>query len=95
LSNTGASPWQPLGAFPDPTGAVRLVAWWTRADGTVEPQFGELRGTVLPGATADVRIELRPPADAVGDVAVTLVQEGVGELTPPGEPLLVLPTAAG
>ncbi|WP_309134382.1 hypothetical protein [Cellulomonas sp.] len=90
LTNDGDTTWAPLSGD-DPEGVVRLVAWWPVAGGRA-PQLADLPHAVVPGATVTVELPLDPPADLTeGDLEVTLVQEGFGELTPPGAPLLTLP----
>ncbi len=89
-TNDGTSSWTPLGAFPEPEGSVRLLVWWPVGD-QMSPQLVDLGHSVLPGASIDLRVPLDPPAGVTGDtIAITLLQEGLGELTPPGQPLLTL-----
>lgn len=94
VTNTGTSSWTPLVARgSDPTGAVRLVLWWPVEDGRA-PQIVDLPYTVVPDADVSFDVALDPPPGTTeGDVAVTLVQEGVGELG--DEPLLLLPLDGG
>ncbi|WP_431837338.1 hypothetical protein [Cellulomonas sp. Y8] len=96
VTNEGEQVWAALGTTDDAAGVVRLVIWWHTGSGPVS-QIVELPHSVIPGATADVEAALDPPEDVDLSVPadVTLVQEGVGEFTPPGEPALRLPVAAG
>jgi len=65
--------------------------WWPVPDGA-HPQVVDLPSNVVPGATAPLRVRLDPPPNVVdGALSLTLVQEELGELTPPGQPLLTLP----
>jgi hypothetical protein len=95
-TNEGDQVWAALGTTEDPAGIVRLVLWWHTASGPVS-QLVELPNSVIPGATVAVDATLAPPdaADLTVPLDVTLVQEGVGEFTPPGEPALRIPVAAG
>lgn len=89
LTNTGGSAWIPLSA--DHPHGVRAVLWWPTADGAT-PQLVDLGRSVAPGGSITLTVPLQQPAGvARTGVGVTLVQEGLGELTPPGEPLLVVP----
>ncbi|ADG75253.1 hypothetical protein Cfla_2363 [Cellulomonas flavigena DSM 20109] len=91
LRNDGPTAWTGLGDLANPTGVVRVVVFWP-VPGGAHPQVADLPSNVLPGATEHLRIRLDPPADVAGDaIGLTLVQEGLGELTPPGQPLLWIP----
>lgn len=91
LRNDGSTTWTGLGDLANPTGVVRLVVFWP-VPGGAHPQVADLPSNLVPGATEYLRIRLDPPPDVTGDaIAVTLIQEGLGELTPPGEPLLWIP----
>jgi hypothetical protein len=96
VTNEGEQVWPALGTTEDPAGIVRVVVWWHTSSDPVS-QLVELPHSVLPGATAEVEVTLDPPAgaDLAVPLDVTLVQEGVGEFTPPGDPALRLPVAAG
>lgn len=92
VTNEGDEVWPAFGTTDDPLGVVRVVLWWSTEQGPVA-QFVELPNSVLPGASVEVDVTPTPPAGTSPgiDLGVTLVQEGVQEFTPPGEPLLLLP----
>lgn len=93
LTNEGGTTWAPLGAAPTTAvGVVRVVVWWPVGEDR-QPQISDLVHAVVPGGDIEIDLVLDPPEGVTeGDVDVTLIQEGVGELVPAsGGPLLSYP----
>ena len=94
VTNPGPYRWPPAGSG---TGSVNLGLMRRLSDGTLERDFRRLRlatREIPPGGTAEVVLELPPPAPGVAGYLLDLVAEGVawfgldvevpGEALPPG-----------